>query len=378
MRGADVTQEGLFLTRQTADYVPAGHPLLAIREILNAALRDMDLLFESIYDERGRYSVPPEWLLRGLVLQALYGIRSERLLCEQLGYNMLYRWFVGLSMDDTAWDHSTYTKNRDRLIEHDVVRALFERVMQQAKEARLLSDEHFSVDGTLIRAWASHKSFVPKDGPPPPSSGSHGNPEVDFKGKKRSNDTHVSSTDPDAKLFAKSNKQESLPAYLGHVLMENRSKLAVDVRLTQATGTAEIEAALAMLGELPGTKPKTVGADKNFDTSEFVTACRERNVIPHVAQNAYEYNTKTGKRARRRSRIDRRTTRHPGYAVSQVIRKMIETLFGDSKQHGGTIRQVKLRGRAKVSDVFTLAMLAVNLRRLPSLLAVTATMAGSG
>ena len=250
--------------------------------------------------------------------------------------------------------------------------------MEQAKQARLLSDEHFSVDGTLIRAWASHKSFVPKDGPPPPSSGSRGNPEVDFKGKKRSNETHVSTTDPDAKMFAKSNKQESLPAYLGHVLMENRSKLAVDTRLTQASGKAEHEAALAMLSNLPGAKPKTVGADKNFDNSEFVSACREIKVTPHVAQNAYEYDTKTGKRARRKSRIDARTTRHPGDAVSQVIRKMIETLFGDSKQHGGTIRQVKLRGRAKVSDVFTLAMLAVNLRRLPSLLASQPTMAGSG
>jgi transposase len=378
MRGADVTQEGLFITRKTADYVPAGHPLIAIREILNRALRDMDLLFESIYEDRGRYSVAPEWLLRGLVLQALYGIRSERLLCEQLGYNLLYRWFVGLSMDDAAWDHSTYTKNRDRLIEHEVVRALFGQVMQQAKEAQLLSDEHFSVDGTLIRAWASHKSFVPKDGPPPPSSGSRTNPEVDFKGKKRSNDTHASATDPDAQLFAKSNKQESLPAYLGHVLMENRSKLALETRVTLATGTAEHEAALDMLRRLPGEQRKSVGADKNFDTTAFVSACREIKVTPHVAQNAYAYDTKTGKRVQRNSRIDRRTTRHPGYAASQVIRKMIETLFGDGKQHGGTIRQVKLRGRRKVSDVFTLAMLAVNLRRLPGLLAAQATMAGSG
>lgn len=378
MRGADVTQEDLFVTRKTSDYVPAGHPLVAIREILNRALRDMDVLFESIYDERGRYSVPPEWLLRGLVLQALYGIRSERLLCEQLGYNMLYRWFVGLSMDDAPWDHSTYTKNRDRLIEHEVVRALFERVMQQAKDAQLLSDEHFSVDGTLIRAWASHKSFVPKDGPPPPSSGSRSNPEVDFKGSKRSNDTHASTTDPDARLFAKSNKQESLPAYLGHVLMENRNKLAVNTRLTPATGTAEHEAALEMLGDVPGAHRKTVGADKNFDTTEFVGACRALNVTPHVAQNTYEYDTRSGKRARRRSRIDGRTTRHPGYAVSQVIRKVIETLFGDSKQHGGTIRQVKLRGRDKVADVFTLAMLAVNLRRLPGLLAMHPSAAGSG
>jgi transposase len=379
MRGPDVTQEGLFVTRQTADYVPVAHPLRAIREIFNRALRDMDVLFESVYEDRGRYSVPPERLLRGLVLQALYGIRSERLLCEQLGYNLLYRWFVGWSMDDPAWDHSTYTKNRDRLIEHEVVRSLFGQVMQQAKQAHLLSDEHFSVDGTLIRAWASHKSFVPKDGPPPPSSGSRSNPEVNFKGKKRSNETHVSTTDPDAKLFAKSNKQESIPAYLGHVLMDNRSKLAVDTRLTQATGTAEHEAALEMLRELPGERRKTVGADKNFDTTGFVTGCRQLNVTPHVAQNAYEYDTKTGTRAKRKSRIDARTTRHLGYAASQVIRKMIETLFGDGKQHGGTIRQVKLRGQRQVSDVFTLAMLAVNLRRLPALFsAQAAAMAGSG
>lgn len=373
-----MTQESLFAIRQTADYVPAGHPLVSIREILNRALRDMDLLFESIYDDRGRYSVPPEWLLRGLVLQALYGIRSERLLCEQLGYNLLYRWFVGLSMDDAAWDHSTYTRNRDRLIEHEVVRGLFGQVMQQAKEAQLLSSEHFSVDGTLIRAWASHKSFVPKDGPPPPSSGSQSNPEVDFKRQKRSNETHASSTDPDARLFTKSNKAESIPAYMGHVLMDNRSKLAVDTRLTLATGTAERDAAIEMLADLPGEQHKTVGADKNYDTADFVAGCREIKVTPHVAQNTYEYDTKTGKRAKRESRIDGRTTRHDGYAVSQVVRKMIETLFGDGKQHGATIRQVKLRGQPKVSDTFTLSMLAVNLRRLPKLFVAHPLMAGSG
>jgi transposase len=378
MRGADVTQEGLFVTRQTADYVPVGHPLVAIREILNRALRDMDVLFESIYDERGRYSVPPEWLLRGLVLQALYGIRSERLLCEQLGYNMLYRWFVGLSMDDAAWDHSTYTRNRDRLIEHDVVRGLFGQVMQQAKDAELLSSEHFTVDGTLIRAWASHKSFVPKNGPPPPSSGSRSNPEVDFKRQQRSNETHASSSDPDARLFTKSKKEGSIPAYMGHVLMDNRSKLAVDTRLTLATGTAERDAAIEMLADLPGEQRKTVGADKNYDTADFVAGCREIKVTPHVAQNRYEYDTKTGKRVQRESRIDGRTTRHDGYAVSQVVRKLIETLFGDSKQHGGTIRQVKLRGLPKVSATFTLSMLVVNLRRLPKLLAAQPLMAESG
>jgi transposase len=309
--------------KQTADYIPADHPLIDIREILNQALRELDGLFESIYEERGRYSVPPEWLLRGLVLQALYGIRSERLLCEQLGYNMLYRWFVGLGMEDAAWDHSTYTQNRDRLIEHEVIKALFGQVMKQAQDADLLSAEHFSVDGTMIRAWASHKSFVPKDGPPPDKGGSKSNPEVDFKRQKRSNETHESQTDADARLFTKSNKAEAVPAYIGHVLMENRNKLAVDTRLTLASGTAEREAALAMLEALPGKSRKTLGADKNFDTEGFVAACREINVTPHVAQNTYEYDTKTGKRARRESNIDARTTRHSGYAVSQVIRKMI-------------------------------------------------------
>ena len=378
MRGADITQESLFVMKQTGDYIPAGHPLIAIREILNQALRELDSLFASIYFERGRYSVPPEWLLRGLVLQTLYGIRSERLLCEQLGYNMLYRWFVGLGMEAVAWDHSTYTQNRDRLIEHDVIRALFGQVMKQAQDADLLSTEHFSVDGTLIRAWASHKSFVPKDGPPPPQGGSHSNPEVDFKRRKRGNDTHQSATDADARLYTKSNKTAAVPAYIGHVLMENRSKLAVDTRLTLASGTAEREAAIDMLAALPGESRKTVAGDKNFDTEGFVAAARDIHVTPHVAQNIYEYDTKTGKRARRESNIDARTTRHRGYAVSQVIRKMIETLFGDAKQHGATIRQTKLRGQAKVADVFTLAMLTVNLRRLPRLFAEQAVLAGTG
>lgn len=378
VRGADVTQEGLFVVKQTMDYVPSKHPLRPIREIINVALRDMDVLFESMYEDRGRYSVPPEWLLRGLVLQALYGIRSERLLCEQLGYNMLFRWFVGLGMDDAAWDHSTYTQNRDRLIEHDAIKGLFGRVMQQAEDAKLLSAEHFSVDGTLIRAWASLKSVVPKDGPPPDKTGSKSNPEVDFKRQKRSNATHASTTDPDSQLYTKSKKAEALPSFMGHVLMDNRSKLAVDTRLTQATGTAERTAALDMLAALPGEQRKTVGADKAYDTEDFVVGCRELKVTPHVAQNTYEYDTKTGKRAKRESRIDGRTTRHKGYAISQVTRKLIETLFGDGKQHGGTIRQLKLRGLRKVSDVFTLAMLAVNLRRLPKLFAEGAAMAGTG
>lgn len=359
MRGADVTQDGMFTYQTLGEYVPAGHPLREIREIVNAALREMDATFEAMYAESGRDSIPPEQLLRGLILQSLYGLRSERLLCEQLGYNMLFRWFVGLSLDKRPWDHSTYTKNRDRFIGHEVVRELFARVLDQAKAKGLLSSEHFSVDGTLIRAWASHKSFVPKDGAPPPSGGSRANPEVDFKGQKRTNDTHASKTDPDSQLYTKSPKAGAIPCYMGHVLTENRNGLVVDTRLTPANGFAEREAAIEMLAELASKSRKTVGADKAYDTADFVQACREIKVTPHVAQNT----------SGRSSRIDERTTRHPGYALSQYARKLIETVFGDGKQHG-ILRQVKLRGLEKVDLVFTLAATVVNLRRLPKLLAI--------
>ncbi len=359
MRGVDVTQESMFSYMTVSKFVPPEHPLRPIREILNEALREMDDIFEGMYADTGRDSIPPEQLLRGLILQSLYGLRSERLLCEQLGYNMLFRWFVGLSVDNEPWDHSTYTKNRDRLIEHEVMRELFARVLDQAKAKGLLSSEHFSVDGTLIRAWASHKSFVPKDGAPPPSSGSRGNPEVDFKGQRRTNDTHQSKTDPDSKLFTKSAKAGAIPCYMGHALTENRNGLVVDSRLTQASGTAEREAALEMLVELPGESRKTVGADKAYDIEPFIEGCRNINVTAHVAQNT----------SRRASRIDHRTTRHAGYWLSQYARKLIETVFGDGKQHG-ILRQVKLRGRAKVEQVFTLAATVVNLRRLPRLLAM--------
>lgn len=359
MRGADVTQESMFTYLTLTDYVPETHPLRPIREIVNTALREMDRTFAAMYADSGRDSIPPEQLLRGLILQALYGLRSERLLCEQLGYNLLFRWFVGLSLEKKPWDHSTYTKNRDRLIEHEVVRELFERVLDQARAKGLLSAEHFSVDGTLIRAWASHKSFVPKDGAPPPSSGPRANPEVDFKGSKRTNETHESRTDPDSKLFTKSAKAGAIPAYMGHVLTENRNGLVVDTRLTQASGTAEREAALEMLGRLPGKARKSVGADKAYDTEAFVAGCRSLNVTPHVAQNT----------SGRSSRIDGRTTRHAGYRLSQYARKLIETVFGDAKQHG-MLRQVKLRGLKKVRLLFTLAATVVNLRRLPRLLAM--------
>lgn len=239
MRGADVSQGSMFSYLTLKNYVPKEHPLRPIREMVNVALRQMDQTFAAMDADSGRDSTPPEQLLRGLILQSLYGLRSERLLCEQLGYNMLFRWFVGLGVENQPWVPSTHTKNRDRLIEHEVIRELFSRVLDQAKAKGLLSAEHFSVDGTLVRAWASHKSFVPKDGAPPPSSGSHGNPEVDFKGQRRTNDTHQSKTDPDSQFYTKSSKAGAIPCYMGHALTENRNGLVVDTRLTQASGAAE-------------------------------------------------------------------------------------------------------------------------------------------
>jgi len=356
MRGADVLQESLFTVKTLEDFVPVEHPLRPIREIVNTALKEMDALFARMYSEFGRESIAPERLLRALMLQALYSIRSERQICEQLGYNLLFRWFTGIGLDDAPWDHSSFTKNRDRLLDHDVMRELFGQVMSQAQAKGLLSAEHFSVDGTLIRAWASHKSFVSKDGPPPPKSGSRANPEVDYKGAKRTNDTHASTTDPDARLYTKSAKAGAIPCYMGHVLMENRNALVCDERLTHATGTAEREAALEMLADLPGERGKSVGADKAYDTADFVAHCRAIGVTPHVAQNT----------THRASAIDERTTRHPGYALSQVIRKLIETIFGDAKEHG-RLRQLKVRGLERAQQMFTLAMTVVNLRRLPRL-----------
>jgi len=301
MRGPDVMQDTLFSVRSLESYVPTDHPLRPVRDILNAALKRMDPLFAGMYAAAGRDSIAPEKLLRGLMLQVLYGVRSERMLIEQLGYNLLFRWFVGLSMPDDPWDHSTFSKNRDRLIEHDACQVLFEEVLAQARAKGLLSAEHFSVDGTLVRAWASQKSVVPKDGPPPPSSGAQSNPEVNFRGQQRTNDTHESRTDPDSRLYRKSKNAEALPYYMGHALMENRNGLVVDQRLTRATGKAEREVAIAMLAAQPGATRKTVGADKGYDTADFVADCRAIGVTPHVAQN-----TKN-----RASAIDERTTRIP-------------------------------------------------------------------
>jgi transposase len=316
MRGADVMQEELFTVGGLDGYVPADHPLRRVREVFNGCLARMDSHFDGLYSAVGRESIPPEKLLRALMLQVLFGIRSERQLVEQLRYNMLYRWFVGLPLHEQPWDHSTFTKNRERLLEGGTPEVLFQQVLDCARAENLLSEEHFSVDGTMIRAWASHSSFVRKDGSDDEGDGSN------FHGQKRSNDTHASTTDPDARLFKKSQGAEAHLAYLGHALTENRHGFAVMATLTHATGTAEREAALTMMDESAAQDPattrrRTLGADKNYDTAEFVAQCRARNITAHVAQNT---------RRPGGSAIDARTTRYEGYAISQTKRQMAERI----------------------------------------------------
>ncbi|HVA16723.1 MAG TPA: IS5 family transposase [Candidatus Dormibacteraeota bacterium] len=357
MRSKDVQNAAMWSYISPEQRVPADHPLRPIREMANLALEKLSPEFTKIYSTFGRPSIPPERLLRALLLQVLYTIRSERMLMEQLEYNMLFRWFVGMNMDDTTWDVTVFTKNRERFLNGEISQKFFAAVLDQARAGGLLSDEHFTVDGTLIEAWASHKSFKPKDEEPPPTSGAGKNPDVDFKGTKRANDTHASTTDPDARLYRKSAGSEAKLGYLGHVLTENRHGLAVDTDLTFATGTAEREAALAMIGELPDGARVTLGGDKGYDTADFVAACRAMNVTPHVAQNT----------TNRRSAIDGRTTRHGGYGESQRKRKRIEEVFGWGKVVG-TIRKVKVRGKKRVGAVFTFAIAAYNLTRMRTLL----------
>src|SRR6185312_5223621 len=330
--------------------IPSNHPLRLIRGVADDALRALDTQFAALYAEGGRPSIPPEQLLRALLLQAFYSIRSERQLMEQLNYNLLFRWFVGLSVDDPVWVPTVFSKNRDRLLAGDIAAGFMDAVLNLPRVKTLLSDEHFSVDGTLIQAWASMKSFRRKDGnDQPPGPGRNG--ERDFHRDKRSNATHASTTDPDARLAKKSAGKEAKLAYSGNLLMENRHGLVVDARVEPATGTVEPEAALAMLGELPEGQRVTVGADKAYDTAGFVAAARALNVTPHVAQNIH---------AGRGSNIDGRVTRHGGYAVSQVIRKRIEEANGWIKCVGG-MTQTRFRGLARVNWMFQLKSAAYNL-----------------
>ena len=360
MRGAFLDQGGLFSYISPEARVPANHPLRKIRELVREVLVDMNRNFGTLYASEGRPSIPPEQLLSALLLQAFYGIRSERQLMEQLDYNLLYRWFVGLSPDDPVWDPTTFTKNRDRLQNGEVFAKFMSKLLNHPQVKPLLSDEHFSVDGTLIEAWASQKSFRPKDGSGDEDGGAN------FHGQKRKNDTHASTTDPDSRLYRKAAGREAKLSYMGHVTMENRHGLAVAGIVTLANGTAERRAAERMLK----TKAKeaghriTAGADKAYDTADHVANLRAINVTPHVTQNNGV--TKTGKS--RSSAIDERTTRHQGYGMSQTRRAMIECIFGWGKQHG-TMRKTKHRGIRAVAADFLLNLIAYNLIRIPKLVA---------
>ena len=354
MRGDERRQPDLFLYGTLEQRIPENHPLRPVREMTDMALEALSKRFDEMYANTGRPSIPPEQLLRALLLQALYSIRSERMLVEQLEYNLLFRWFVGLGMNDRAWNHAVFSKNRERLLAGEVAAEFFACVVEQARTMRLLSDEHFSVDGTLIEAWASHKSFRPNDG-------SDDDGEGGFRGSKRRNDTHRSRTDPEAKLYRKGAGQEAKLSYLGHVVIDNRHGLAVDATLSEANGRAEREAALEMAARLPGEGRVTLGADKGYDTRDFVESLRELDVTPHVAQNANS----------RRSRIDGRTTRHAGYGESQKKRKLVEQVFGWIKTTGG-LRQTRHRGRDRVGWMFTFAAAAYNLIRIRNLMEASA------
>ena len=357
MRGDDDRQEGMFSYISAEKRVPKDHPLRPIRAMVDEALSQMSGDFDALYSRVGRPSIAPERLLRALLLQLFYGIRSERLLMEQLDYNLLFRWFVGLSMDDTVWDASSFSKNRDRLLGGDIAERFLREVISYAQERGLVSDEHFSVDGTLLAAWASQKSFVRKDDNG--ASGPSGR-ESNFRGEKRTNDTHQSKTDPEAKLYRKGG-QESRLSYIGNVLVENRNGLVVNCEVTPATGLAEREAAFCLMEDAARRAGATLGADKGYDARSFVAALRSIEVTPHIAQNTN----------RRRSAIDGRTTRHPGYAVSQVKRKEVEHPFGWLKAVA-CLRQVKHRGTMLVDWVFTFGMAAYNLVRIRNLTQVPA------
>jgi transposase len=359
MRGPDTQQSAMFSYLSPEQRVPADHPLRPIRVMVDLALKALSPAFGQMYADFGRPSIAPEKLLRALLLQVLYTVRSERMLMEQLEYNLLFRWFVGLNMDEAVWVPTVFSKNRDRLLEGDIAQKFFDQVLEQATAAGLVSDEHFSVDGTLIEAWASQKSFQRKDQTEePPPKDDPGNPTINFHGETRRNDTHESKTDPEARLARKSSGHESKLAYCGNAMIENRNGLVVDTELLQANGTAERDAALLMVERRESTERVTVAGDKGYDTKDFVAEVRGMNATPHVAQN----DKRPGGSA-----IDGRTTRHAGYKVSQRKRKRIEEVFGWLKTVGA-LRKTRHRGVFKVGWVFTFAASAYNLVRMRSLL----------
>ena len=358
MRGEDIHQDHLYSYVSPEQRVPADHPLRAIRQMANTVLERLSPQLEALYSPVGRPSIPPEKLLRAALLQVFYAIRSEHLLMEQLDYNLLFRWFVGLEMDEAVWDHSTFSQNRDRLLSQEVARDFFRRVVDVAEGYGLLSDEHFSVDGTLIEAWASHKSFHPKDGEPP-SGGAGGSrdAEVDFKGETRSNATHASTTDPESRLYRKGKGKEAKPCFMGHALMDNRQGLIVDAEVTLTTGTAECEAALRMARRRL-KEGATLGADKGYDTRALVADLMAEKIEPHIARNLTDH---------RGSAVPDAVADMPGYAVSLRVRKRIEQVFGWSKLIG-PLRKTKLRGLSNVATQALFTFAAYNLIRLRRLL----------
>ena len=360
MRGDDEQQLGVFSYVSPEQRVPQDHPLRPLLAMADEALRGLQARFSKLYAKTGRPSIAPEKLLRALLLQALYSVRSERMLMEQLNYNLLFRWFVGLNMDDAVWDATVFTKNRQRLLEGDIADAFFAAVLQQARQRDLLSDEHFTVDGTLLEAWAGQKSFRRvQDNPQPPAAGTGegSNPSANFHGQKRSNQTHCSTTDPDAMLARKSRGTGAVLAYRGHLLTENRNGLVVSTLTTRAYGSAERDAALLMAESLPGTRRVTLGGDKGYDVHNFIAEVRHMQITPHLAQN----NT------HRRSAVDKRTTRHAGYQLSQKARKRIEEVFGWMKNIG-LLRKLRHRGLERVGWMFTCTAAAYNLVRIRNLM----------
>ena len=354
MRGPDDQTSHMFSYLSPEQRVRPDHPLRAIRRMTDAVLAALSPRFTAMYSEIGRPSIPPAQLLRALLIQSLYTVRSERLLMEEIDYSVLYRWFVGLGMDEEIWSPTTFSKNRDRLLESDIAAAFFDGVLAQARAAGLLSDEHFTVDGTLLEAWASLKSFRRKDAGPTPPPEDPGNPTVNFHGESRRNDTHHSTTDPDARLARKGQGREAKLSYAGHVLLDNRHGLVANVCATTATGTAERDAAQLLL-DASAPPGSTVGGDKNFDVRAFVAAVRALEITPHVAQKAVG------------TAIDGRTTRHTGYAISQQKRKLIEQVFGWMKTVGG-LRKLRHRGGELVDWILTFTAAAYNLIRLRTLL----------